>query len=460
MFRKIFVIIASIFAFLSFFSCGSSSKIEKSVSSSTYYENNIKDFAEVELKNGIPVIFKKNIGSQVTVLRFVIEGGVPFIPYEKSGLEKNTLELMLHGSQKYSYQKIQRMEYEMSFSMSSNANKDYSLLGFTCIKRDFNDVLDVFADGILNPNFSERDFDNQMKLEESELKSKMSNPDGKIGYVLAENVFKNHPYATTNSVNEKSVKNISLDDIKKHHKKLLNANRIKIVVVGSLSESEEKEILTKLDNYFSSISKKEYVCPEIPVIKLDTKKTISVCESAGNIGYIEGLYPCPQRDSDEYIPYVLASMFIDDSLFRIVREKNSAVYSIGTGVYGARKLVGAISLYKVSKTNGLKDWIFESINDFPKTEKDVKNRLDFYKNKYITSIFENSQNASGISSNIVASLIYRNSATEYLNRTTQVQSVTEQQVIDAYKKYFQPLTKNQIKWFVISGKDTVNKFEL
>ena len=50
--------------------CASSPKNEKDA----YYEENVKDFSKYELKNGIPVIFKKTNGGQVFVLRTVFEG--------------------------------------------------------------------------------------------------------------------------------------------------------------------------------------------------------------------------------------------------------------------------------------------------------------------------------------------------------------------------------------------------
>ena len=459
-FKKVFLCSAVLLGAF-FVSCGSTSGVSGG-GTSAYYENNIGDFSEAALDNGIPVVFKRNSGSQVSVVRLLIEGGVPFVKYEKGGLEGITLDLMLHGSQNYSYQKIQRIEYEKSCSISSSSSKDYSLVTMGCIKRDFYDVLDVYADSIMNPLFLEKDFNQEMKLCRDNFISKYADPSGRLGYAITAEIFKNHPYSVTSSVNEKSVNNIVLSDVKKHHQSLLNASRMKFVIVGNFTELEESEILAKLNGYFGSIEKGDYVRPEIPPVAFDDRTAYVECESAGDIAYIEGVFKCPERNDSDYIPYVLASMYVDDSLFKIVREKNSAVYSIGTGIIGARKIAGAISVFKASKGDGLKDMIFEAIDDFPKTEKEVKSKLDSYKNKYITSIFENSQNAGEISSTIVSSLVYRDSATEYLNRTSQVQAVTPSQVLSAYEKYFSPLTKKDssaVKWVVLTGKESLEKYK-
>lgn len=442
-------------------SCGTATPLSKGAGSA-YYENNIGDFFEAKLSNGIPVVFKRNSGSQIAVVRLLIEGGVPFVKYEKGGLEGITLDLMIHGSQKYSYQKIQRIEYEKSCSISASASKDYSVVGMNCIKRDFFDVLDVYADSILNPLFLDKDFNQNMKIIRENFVSNFADPSGRLGYAISSSVFKNHPYASTTSVNEKSVNNIVLSDVKNHHKGLLNASRMKFVIVGNFSTDEESSILLKLNEYFGGIESGEYVRPEIPEIQLDNRTVYVECESAGEIGYIEGIFKCPERASEDYIPFVLASMYVDDSLFKILREKNSALYSVGTGVVGARKLVGAVSLYKVSKSEGVKDMVLEAISDFPSSEKEVKARLDAYKNKYITSIFESSQNASGIAGQVIGSLVYRDSATEYLYRTSQVHDVSAADVLAAYEKYFAPLVKkspSQIKWIVLTGKGNTEKFE-
>ena len=143
--------------------CASSPKNEKDA----YYEENVKDFSKYELKNGIPVIFKKTNGGQVFVLRTVFEGGTPLVSQKMAGIEGLTLDLMFHGSKNFSYEDIQNMQYGISFSMNSSSGRDYSVAGIKCLQKDLDAVLEIYADSINSPAFLENDF-NQMMLNEED----------------------------------------------------------------------------------------------------------------------------------------------------------------------------------------------------------------------------------------------------------------------------------------------------
>lgn len=449
--------VAAALSCLAFVSCGTTKPLGNS-----FYERNVGDFSERVLGNGIPVVVKKNAGSRIDVVRVVFEGGVPLVPRSLSGVEELTVDLMVHGSSKYPYQQIQKMCYDRSFAVTSSSGKDFSSVSLTCIHRDLSDALDILADGILNPLFSGKDFAQALTLAEDSLQSRKASPEGALGIAVSEGIFAGHPYSSTVSVNDESVSRLKLDDVKSHHRKLLDSSRMSIVVVGNLSDGEIDDLVGKLEGYFGSIENGGYVRPEIPQVGIQGGNIIVPCAAAGEVGYIEGMFRCPERDSPDYIPYVLATMFLDDSLFDVVRERNGAVYSVGSGVVGARRLLGAVSLYKATKAEGLGGMVREAISAFPKSEKEIKARLDMYKNKYITSIFENSRSAGGIASNIISSMMYRSSPSEYLLRPSQVRAVSPSDVMAAYRKYIEPLSREdaEIRWVVVSGAGSAEKFEL
>ncbi|WP_191014100.1 M16 family metallopeptidase [Treponema zioleckii] len=436
-------------------SCASSPKSEP------YYDNNINDFSYAKLSNGINVVFKKNVGSKIAVARMLIEGGVPFISPEKSGLEDITLQLMLHGSKNYPYADLQKLSYDKSFSIGASSGKDFSAVALVCIKRDIEETLGIFADNILNPLFLEKDFEQQMTDEKASVHRTLASPESLLSLSIAKNVYKNHQYASFTSATEESLKNIKLDDVKNLHKELLNSKRISFVIVGNFSSDEQSKITSILDKYFGSLQEKPYARPEISDLTCNGENVYISNEQAGEIGYIAGIFKCPERTSEEYVPFAITEMYLDDILFAEVREKHSALYSVGCGIIGGRKLLGAISLYKVTEKENIKKIVYDALNSFPKTEAEIEEKLDNYKNKYITSLFSSSQNSSGIASNISSSLIYRDSATQYLHRSAEVQAVTAKQILAVYKKYFsqEGENPNHIRWIILSGKDSVNQFK-
>ncbi|MBR1537154.1 MAG: insulinase family protein [Treponema sp.] len=411
----------------------------------------VDDFTTKTLSNGITVTFKQNRGSKIIVLRMIIEGGTSALDETLGGLEDITFDLLLRGSESYPYEKIKQLEYEKSFSLSSSVGKDYSALGFTCIQRDMSEVFELFSDCVLNPRFLEADFNQLMTENSAAMKERSSSPNGALSLALTKTAFQGHPYATTTKITEETYKNINLDLIRSHHQSLLNALRLKFVIVGNFSQALQNDFVSKLEIAFGNLSKKQYSEPKIPKIPFSLNGNVKIAnEQAGNTGYVAGFFPCPSRSDTDYIPFAIATMYLDDLFFSNVREKAGAVYSINTGVIGGKELLGVISAYKVSDQKNLKNAIMQAFASYSDSE--LEKDIDQYKNKYISALFSPSQTASGSASNVVSSLEFFGDARAYLKRVEAVQNTTSKQVQDAFKKYLEPIAKeNYIRWIVVDG---------
>ena len=159
------------------------------------------------------------------------------------------------------------------------------------------------------------------------------------------------------------------------------------------------------------------------------------------------MFDCPERYDEDYVPFAISLMYLDDIFFDEVREKAGAVYSIGTGVLGGKEMLGAISAYKISNLENIHELIYRAIDDFP-DENQIELKLEQYKNKYITTLFDSSQNATGLAANIITSVEYSGNPETYLKRSAQVQAVTAKDVRNAYEKYF--AKENKILWITVS----------
>ncbi|WP_407425425.1 hypothetical protein, partial [Treponema sp.] len=66
----------------------------------------------------------------------------------------------------------------------------------------------------------------------------------------------------------------------------------------------------------------------------------------------------------------------------------------------------------------------------------------------------------GVASSVISSMEYLGSETEYLKRSELVEKVTAKQVVAAYKKYFEPVVKeNAIQWIVVDGEENLKKYD-
>ena len=433
-------------------SCGST-KVEDIVQI-----DSVDAFTQKHLSNGIPVVFKQNRGSKIIVLRLVFEGGASAIDKSLGGIEDLTLDLALRGSEKYSYETIKQLEYEKSIFLYSSSGKEFSTVGFTCIQRDMSQALDLLSECVKNPKFSDEDFNQKMTELSASISQQKSDPSGALSLALSKAAFENHPYATTTSVTEESYSNITKTLVNGLHQSLLNALRIKIVVVGNFSSELIDDFTASLEEKFGDIPRKAYTAPKIPKITVNSGKVAVANEQAGNTGYVVGLFEYPSRDSKECVPLAISLMYLDDLLFSQVREKAGAVYSINTGVIGGRELLGAISVYKASKKENLKQLIFDAISSFDADT--LEKKLNQYKNKYIATVFSSSQTAAGLASSVISSWEFLGSESAYLKRPEIIESVTKEEVVAAYEKYVVPIVKeNAAQWIIVDGEENLEKYD-
>lgn len=435
-----------------FTSCGSTKNIEEVPLGVP------DDFTTRYLSNGIPVIYKQNRGSKIVVFRMVFEGGTSALDASMGGLEELTLDLALRGSDKYSYETISQLEYEKSFSFTSSTGKDYSTAGFICIQRDLAQVYTIFSECMLNPSLSEEDYNQKMTEASAAIAKRKSDPSGALSLALTRTAFEGHPYATTSSITEESYKNLNLNLVKGDYQSLINALRIKFVIVGNFSTDLINDFTASLEQNFGSIPKKAFSIPKIPKIPVNSKSVFVANEQAGDTGYIAGFFECPNRSEDDYIPFAIATMYLDELFFSQVREKAGAVYSINTGVVGGKEMIGVISAYKATEKKQLKKLIFDTISSFDANHLDKY--LAQYKNKYITSIYSSSQTASGVANSIVSSINYLGSPSAYIERADLIQNVATRDVIAAFKKYIEPIAKqNAACWIVVDGEENLEEYD-
>ncbi len=445
--KKLIVLLACVILGLA--SCSSTKN------TNSYYDANYGDFTQLKLDNGIPLVMKNTGRGQIAVVCMVIEGGTPLLTVEKSGLEDVTLDLMYHGSRNYPYEKLQQLEYETSFSVSTASSKDYSTVKFKCIDRDLNTALDVLADGFLEPLMQKDDFDQIMNLNQMQVQRQLSDPSGTLGLELQKAVYASHEYAPSSSVNEASLNSITLEDVLKHYDSLKDAARIKFVAVGNFSDGKDSVLFEKLNGHFGKLPRTQFKKPVISKIKLNKKTVYAANSQAEKIGYVAGYFDAPDRYDGDYVPFAIALMYLDNTLFNLVREQNGACYSVGTGVLGGKDMLGALSVYKSTKNRELKQLLFKAIDEFP-SEKEVAEKLENYKSKYITELFSSSQDTAGVANNIVVSLEYADEPYRYLSRPGEILKVNPAQVMSAYRKYIAP---KKISWVVVSGEEELKEFD-
>ena len=113
------------------------------------------------------------------------------------------------------------------------------------LKRYFPEILGLMADGVKNSQFTQEEFDKEIKVTLDNIKSNEKNVTSVARRVENALTFgKNHP--SGEFITKESVGKITLDDVKNYYNSYYRPNNAYLVVVGDINPTEIKTMVTKL----------------------------------------------------------------------------------------------------------------------------------------------------------------------------------------------------------------------
>ncbi len=200
---------------------------------------NIKSPQIFELKNGLKVLVVENHTLPKVNVTLTIDN-MPIFEGKKAGTSDIFSSMLGNGTTKISKDNFHK---EVDFL---GANLSFSSQGarLNSLSRYFPKVLNLFADAILNPMFTEEDFKSEknkltenLKNDNSNIQSITSRIQNALGYGLL------HPYGEFTS--QKTVSTIELPDIKQFYSNYYKPNNAYLVIIGDVTLKEVKSLISK-----------------------------------------------------------------------------------------------------------------------------------------------------------------------------------------------------------------------
>lgn len=113
------------------------------------------------------------------------------------------------------------------------------------LKKYFPEILELMADGVKNSQFTQEEFDKEVKITLDGLKSNEKSVTAIARRVEDALIYgKNHPFGEFTT--KESISNISLTDIQNNFNTYYKPNNAYLVIVGDINPSETKKLVTKL----------------------------------------------------------------------------------------------------------------------------------------------------------------------------------------------------------------------
>ena len=130
------------------------------------------------LKNGMNVILVQRKGVPTIVGNLVVNGGFATDVLSKPGMASLAMDLLDEGTKTLSSLEINEKLQLLGASLYTRAGLDVSTVSFSTLTQTFDPTLDIFADVLLNPAFSQKEFDRLKKEHLDNILQEKSEPFG------------------------------------------------------------------------------------------------------------------------------------------------------------------------------------------------------------------------------------------------------------------------------------------
>lgn len=272
--------------------------------------------------DGIKVIHKY-VPKDVISVRLFVEGGTANYSKEKQGIESFALNLMVDGgTTNMSKIEFKTATEKIGTSLGASTGLDYGSISMTCIKTFWDQSWNLYTDAILNPAFSENEYNLMKEQLIANAQQTMADPDAYLDLMARQIAFEKKDYAKSYEGTPESLEGITLEDIKNYYKKTIGKKRTFLVVVGNITE---EDLTAKIKATLSKMANGTPVSSESRTLITQSKIHVEDRDIATN--YIMGIMSAPFANTAEGINYRIGMSILGDRYFTELRTKRSLSYA-------------------------------------------------------------------------------------------------------------------------------------
>ena len=304
-----------------------------------------------ELAKGARVISERVPGVRSVALGFWIGAGSRDEPVARAGVSHFIEHLLFKGSSRYSAQEIAEIFDELGGELNAATSRETTVVYARIPDDRLERALDVMADMVFRPTFSDVDSEREVVLEEIAMVE--DTPNDLVHDIAAEAVFGAHPLGRPVIGRADVISTVSRRALSGYHHRAYQGKKIVLAAAGNVRHDELVTLLTeRLDgaNIGAGLSRKPARVNGRPGIRFQGKDTeqYHVCLSAPGIS----------RHDDRRFAGSLMDAIVGGSassrLFQEIREKRGLAYSVYSysAQYGD---TGQIGVYVGTREDNLAD---------------------------------------------------------------------------------------------------------
>lgn len=182
----------------------------------------------------------------MVALRWVVPGGSWEDPQGKEGIAYLTAQLLPEGTKKKSPAEIHEFLDQSGGRFFVEANGDYTMVGFSVLRKDLAGALELMVELLREPAFLEEEFYRRKQRLLGEIASQEDRPAG-----LAHRAFLNALWGPSGYGHDprgfkEAVEGFQISDVRDHYKNRIQGRRVLFVAVGDVKPEALQQSLSQL----------------------------------------------------------------------------------------------------------------------------------------------------------------------------------------------------------------------
>lgn len=207
------------------------------------------DPVEVSLPNGLRVALAPNTAIPGISLNLTVLSGAKNDPEDRAGVSVMASRLLDEGTRTRSSLEIAEAIESVGGSIDCDSSMDRTTIYLTVLRQDLDLGLDLVADIVSDPLFSEESVENERERMLAEIQSALDRPQVVASWEFNELVYRNHPLHRPVHGYPETIQSIARSDLVAHHRDAFDPSISLLSVAGDF---RVEDVVPRIERAFST----------------------------------------------------------------------------------------------------------------------------------------------------------------------------------------------------------------
>jgi zinc protease len=400
----------------------------------------VPEVKRFRLKNGLRVILAESHKLPLVGVEMVVRTGNGANPRDKAGLADLVADMLDEGTATRSATAIAEEIAQLGATLLTNATWDASSLSVSALTENIDRALDVWADVLLRPAFSEDDLARVRENLLSTLARRKDSPPLVAGMTFARALYgESHPYGWPLGGTEESVRRITRADVQNFFQTFYRPNNAVLVVAGDIREAD---LRAQMEKRLAGWKPKPAKVAMAKPLAIDKTRIFLVDKAGAPQSSIRlGSFGIERKNPDYYRALVM-NQILGGTFKRLtlnLRETKGWTYGVAS-MFEARRAPGPWTTGGEFVANHTADSVTEILKEISALRSDEvgASELKETKDEIIGAFPARFATANQVAAQMAALAVYDLPDKELQTFTARIASVTATDVQKMAQKYLRP----------------------